>query len=131
MVAVEIGRFIEKIIQAEQDNWSRPLFVTHVSRSDVILAFIAHSEKVKLEGKEYGGALILSGPTLRHTVIPYLVDMIKTYDLPVLHAPMQTYDIMDLMQHFTPKLHQDDIVRVSTAAKHYRNYIDFDNILNI
>ena len=129
MIATNLGRFLEKVTEA--DASSRPLFVTHVSRHDIILGFIAHAQKCKLEGRDYGGAMILSGPVPKHTVMPYIVDMIKTYDLPVLHAPMQTYEIMEAMLHFTPKMHEEDLVRADVAANHYRQHSDVNRILGV
>jgi hypothetical protein len=48
----------------------------------------------------------------------------------VLHAPMATFQIMEAMLHFTPKMNEDDLVRASAAADHYRKYLDIDRIFS-
>jgi hypothetical protein len=35
-----------------------PLVVTHVTRNDIILGFLAHAQKLKQDGQPFGGALV-------------------------------------------------------------------------
>lgn len=130
MIGTGLNRYLEKVMEASANNFNSPLYVTHVSRSDIILGFVAHSQKCKLEGKEYYGAMILSGPAASHSMMPYILDVIKTYDLPVLHAPMATFQIMEAMLHFTPKMNEHDLVRANAAAEHYRKFLDIDRIFS-
>lgn len=74
------------------------------------------------------GALILSGRPPDH-LTNYVVDMIKTYDLPALRVNMDTANIVDRVQKFVSKLNLDDRPRVTRAVSHYEKYIDFDTLL--
>jgi BioD-like phosphotransacetylase family protein len=125
LVATGLNRFLFRVTKLQTN---RPLFVTHCSRSDIILGFAAHTHKMELEGKPFQGALILSGPT-PDKLNDYIFNMIKTYDLPAMHVPMSTANIVGRLQGFVSKLNIDDPARVSKAISHYERHIDFDTLL--
>lgn len=58
LVATGLNRFLHR---AEGLPCNRPLFVTHCSRSDIIMGFATHTHKMALEGRPFEGAMILSG----------------------------------------------------------------------
>jgi len=73
LVATGLNRFLARVQGLET---KRPLFVTHCSRSDVILGFAAHTHKLELVDQTFEGALILSGLET-HPMSSYVLDMIK------------------------------------------------------
>ncbi|CAM9796154.1 unnamed protein product [Laminaria digitata] len=123
MAATGLRVFLEKLECAP----SNPLVVTHCTRNDIVLGFLAHAKKVKERRGEFGGALVLTGHDLRP--MTYVENLLKLHDIPVIVSNASTFDTMDRIRSYTPKLHKEDEVRVRLAVSHYEPYIDFDTML--
>eukprot|EP01084_Bolivina_argentea_P161079 280421_1 len=125
-VATGLNEFIERINQYYAEY---PLIVTHQTRNDIILGFLAHKRTHSENSRGFRGALVLTG---RHRggLQGYVQDMLIEQDVPVLLSRVSTFDTMNNIVAYTPKLNKDDPMRVSMAIKHYEHYIDFDLMLN-
>ncbi|KAG5178677.1 AAA domain-containing protein [Tribonema minus] len=124
MVATGLKLFVDKLGALRE----APLIVTHVTRNDIILGFLAHAQRLQQEGHDFNGALVLTGR--QDPVIAYIMEMLSAQDLPVLLSKESTFNTMDMIRSYTPKLHKDDQVRLELAVSHYEPYIDFDTLLH-
>ncbi|GMI31089.1 hypothetical protein TeGR_g6827, partial [Tetraparma gracilis] len=125
LVTTSLGRFLENL----RVKPSRTMYITHVTRNDIILGFLAEYSRKMAEGRDFEGALVLCGRKPRYDIFPETKDMIKSLGAPVIHAELSTYKAMQEIQMFTPKLNIDDTSRVSHAVEHYEPYINFDLLL--
>jgi len=127
LVAMGLGRFIERL---HTEKHSKTLFVTHNSRSDIILGFIAHGQ---VHEERWGGAwragMIIAGEPHRYALPESIISTISNSNSPILHAPVSTYDAMLQITNYTAKLSALDSSRTSAAIEHYEPYINFDLIL--
>ncbi|CAM9537143.1 unnamed protein product [Scytosiphon promiscuus] len=123
MAATGLRVFLEKLECAPPN----PLVVTHCTRDDIVLGFLAHAQNCKELGKSFGGALVLTG--LDRRPMTYVEDLLRMHDIPVIISNVSTFDTMDRIRSYTPKLHKEDEVRVRLAVSHYEPYIDFDTLL--
>jgi len=105
------------------------MYITHVTRNDIILGFLAEYSRKMAEGRDFEASLVLCGRKPRYDIFPETKDMIKSLNAPVIHAEMSTYKAMQEIQMFTPKLNIDDTSRVQHAVDHYEPYINFDLLL--
>ena len=140
-----VRRFLRKthFEQAERGE-RRPLFVTHCTRDDVLLAFLAYYKRTTLplstggvDRNEWLGAMVLctgacSDGTFHedNTHLPYLVDIARAYDAPVMLTSKGTIEATNFMANFTAKMHVGDQARIAAAIDHYEPHIDFDLLLN-
>lgn len=125
LVTTSLGRFLENL----RDKPARTMYVTHVTRNDIVLGFLAEHQRRMAEGRIFEAALVLCGRKGRYDLFPEIKDMIKSLNAPVLHITDSTYKAMETMHHFTPKLNIDDTSRVDQAVSHYEPHIDFDLLL--
>ncbi|GMH83495.1 hypothetical protein TL16_g09615, partial [Triparma laevis f. inornata] len=125
LVTTSLGRFLENL----RVKPTRTMYVTHVTRNDIILGFLGEYQRKMAEGAEFEAALVLCGRKPRYDLFPELKDMIKSLNAPVLHVSKSTYKAMEMIQFFTPKLNIDDTSRVGQAIDHYEPFIDFDTLL--
>lgn len=121
-------RFLQKL---EQDEGTSPLILSHYTRTDVILGYLSHWQKCKATGKPWTGALVLAagsevGDAKIRMVHSHAMDTIKAMNVPVLRVNLTTFEIMQKLDSFTPKLHFEDTDRVRVACEHMSNHIDFD-----
>ena len=111
---------------------SSPLILSHVSRNDVILGYLSHWQKCKDTGQEWTGALILAAGSsrvgLEKEIQPHILDTIRAMDVPVLLVGINTFQVMQKLDDFTPKFHPDDSQRVSVACDHVCQHIDFKTL---
>ncbi|KAG7395176.1 hypothetical protein PHYBOEH_004157 [Phytophthora boehmeriae] len=102
LVTAGLRRFLSKLTSSEYDN---TLFVTHVSRNDIILGFLSHAQTFELtNGVPYGGGLILTGSPSEDQPQDYLMNIIKHAQAPILYVPMTTFAAMEKITHFTGML---------------------------
>ena len=109
---------------------TRTLYVTHVTRNDIILGFLAEHQRKHADGKPSESALVLCGRKNQYDIFAETEDMIKSLNAPVLHVRESTYQVMQALQLFTPKLNIDDSSRVRQAISHYEPHINFDMLLS-
>mmetsp|Transcript_13743 Transcript_13743/g.27408 ORF Transcript_13743/g.27408 Transcript_13743/m.27408 type:complete len:411 (-) Transcript_13743:782-2014(-) len=125
LVTTSLGRFLENL----RVKPTRTMYVTHVTRNDIILGYLGEYQRKVAEGKEFEAALVLCGRKPRYDIFPEIKDMIRSLDAPVLHVSRSTYKAMEAIQFFTPKLNIDDTSRIESAVGHYEPFIDFDELL--
>lgn len=53
---VGLNLFVEKLEELRE----APLIVTHVTRHDIILGFLAHAQRLQNEGLSFTGALVIT-----------------------------------------------------------------------
>uniref|UniRef100_A0AAV1URI0 DRTGG domain-containing protein n=1 Tax=Peronospora matthiolae TaxID=2874970 RepID=A0AAV1URI0_9STRA len=127
LVTAGLRRFLEQVASPE---FERALFVTHVSRNDIIMGFLSHAQNFELMAKRpYGGGLILTGSLSADSHQDYIMNIIKHAQAPVLHVPTTTFAAMEKITHFTAKFNPMDEQKVRSCGKHYARHIDFDAIL--
>jgi hypothetical protein len=51
-------RLFVEMLEKDSRRSEFPLVVTHVTRNDIILGFLAHAQKLKQDGQPFGGALV-------------------------------------------------------------------------
>lgn len=118
----------------EEVDSPSPLILSHVSRNDVILGYLSHWQKCKDTGQEWTGALVLAAGSsrvgLEQEIQSHILDTIKAMDVPVLLVSINTFQVMQKLDDFTPKLHYEDIDRVRVACEHVSSHIDFEILGN-
>lgn len=65
-----------------------------------------------------------------NTSLPYLIDIARAYDAPILVTKLGTIEATNHMANFTAKMHIGDRSRIAAAIDHYKPHIDFDTLLN-
>lgn len=66
-----------------------------------------------------------AGSSTDRSLHHHVLDTIQAMDAPVLVANMTTYEVMQKFEDFTPKLHYQDVNRVSVACDHVCQHINF------
>jgi BioD-like phosphotransacetylase family protein len=128
LVTTSLGRFLENL----RIKPTRTMYVTHVTRNDIILGFLGEYQRREAQGHEHDkfeSCLILCGRKQRYEILPEILDMIKLSNAPVLAVDLSTNQAMESILKFTPKLNVEDKNRVNEAVNHYEPYIDFDKLL--
>jgi BioD-like phosphotransacetylase family protein len=126
-VATDVTRFLDKL---EEGTAQAPVILTHITRNDIILAYLSHWQKCRVRGSEWKGALIVAaGSSSQDRVLHHhVLDTIQAMDAPVLVAGLTTYEVMQKFEDFTPKLHHQDTHRVTVACNHVCQHIDFQEL---
>ena len=144
----DLARDLSRVPRPHAGVWMRPLFVTHATRDDLLLGFLAHHQKKMSEQEgsisradDWAGAMILSVgassafPDVEDTTpedkeaLPYLTQMAIDADAPVVQTELGTIDALERIKSFTPKHNIADTSRVKAAIEHYEPMIDFDQLL--
>lgn len=147
LVTTGLRRFLRRAFEHRGRTWTRPLFVTHSTRDDLLLGFLAHHQKMMTEQGgsiskpgEWSGAMVLSVgasaafPDLEQhaddlEALPYLKQMAIDTDAPVIITPYGTIDALDSIKSYTPKQNIGDQARLQAAIDHYEPQIDFETLL--
>lgn len=113
----------------EQDMMPNELVITPASREDIILATLKkHHEWQEIHGKDFQGGLIL---TSQNPPRDEIVGEIRKTDLPVLYAPIGSYDAMKMITSFIAKIRTEDVLKVEKAIKLVEENVDFDLLCQI
>ena len=64
-----------------------------------------------------------------NTHLPYLVDIARAYDAPVMLTKLGTVEATNVMANFTAQMHVGDRSRIQAAIDHYEPHIDFEKLL--
>lgn len=100
------------------------LVITPACREEIILANINnHLLVAKNEGRDFSGGMILTGfrqPT------PAIIAKIQESEIPVLYAPLCSYDVMKMITSFTSKIRTEDVLKVQKAISLVERNLDFD-----
>lgn len=100
------------------------LIITPASREDIIIATLEkHIEVLNSEGYDYGGGMILTG---RHSPGKLIQDQMRHVDLPILYAPMSSYDAMKKITTFIAKIRLEDTEKINKAIRLVENYVNLD-----
>lgn len=128
LVTSGLRRFLVKL---SSDEYNDTLFVTHASRNDIILGFISHGQNYEQRtGKPFNGGLILTGVPPVDQPQEYIMNIIRSAGLPMLYAPVTTFEAMEKITRFTAKFNPSDRQKVLRCGEHYARHIDFDVVLD-
>jgi len=100
------------------------LIITPATRHDIITAIIdRHQEEKNKTGRDFGGGIILTG---RHPPNWDVMNRISHTDVPILYAPIYSYDAMKMITSYTAKIGKEDKTKVQEAIRHVESHLDFD-----
>lgn len=99
------------------------LVITPASREDIIKATL---EK-HYQSTDYQCGMIL---TSKHPPREEIIEELRKADLPVLYAPLCSYDAMKMITGFIAKIRTEDVLKVEQAIKLVEEYIDLDLLCN-
>jgi len=100
------------------------LVITPASREDIIMATLEkHMEVARKNGGDFGGGMILTG---RHSPQKKIQEEIRRVNIPVLYAPMTSYDAMKKITSFIAKIRLEDVLKIEKAIHLVENHINFD-----
>lgn len=131
VVSTGLRRFVEKLDNQDND-WNKTLFLTHVSREDIILGFLSHSAVYQQEhGTFFPGGLLLTGsPGPSNTLSQHIYKAITSnHDAMVMHVQLPTHEVSKRITQFTAKLNATDVERTAMTCQQYEPYINFDKII--
>lgn len=94
------------------------LVITPASREDIIEATIERHRS-----REFAGGMIL---TSRPTPSVEIIEKIRKVDLPIIYAPLCSYDAMKMITSFTAKIRMEDTLKVEKAIHLVEEHLDFD-----
>lgn len=127
-MATDLNRFLDRL---QRHDSTSPIILSHMSRNDIILGYLSHWQKCKAKGKHWTGSLVLATGSSRDEdgaeteILPHVLETIVAMDVPVLVVNGNTFQIMQKLEEFTPKLNYKDTDRVAVACKHVADHIDF------
>lgn len=125
------ARKLERLLEEDDDDESRCCWVTHCTRSDIVLGYLSFVNKTLASGKPYRGGLILTGSStdIGDASFRWVLDHIKHAQVPILNVKATTYEVMHALENYTAKLNNTDDKRSKKVVRHYEQYIDFDALL--
>lgn len=101
------------------------LIITPASREDIVRATLKKHRESAETGVDFGGGLILTG---RHRPSEAFLREIRQVDIPVIYAPMCSYDAMKRITHHTAKIRIEDVPKVEQAIRLVEDNIDFEKL---
>jgi len=150
LVTTGLRRFLNRAFQSNARKvWKRPLFVTHSTRDDLVLGFLAHHQKMmskqggQFDGEDdWAGAMVVSTGTSAawpdvdadhadepEALLPYLKEMAAHTDAPILVTNLGTMDSLTQIKGHTGKHNIHAIARLEAAIEHYEPQINLDALL--
>lgn len=131
LVTTSLKRFLLNIRKRKP---ARTLYICHVTRDDLIMAFLEEYQRRQKTPSEppFEAALLVCG-SRDYKLSEEVEAMIRNNngDGPCIMAVEgTTHAAMTKIHNFTPKLNIDDTGRVAVAVDHYEPYIDFDLLLH-
>lgn len=97
------------------------LVITPATREDIILASLEQHREYNKLGKDFQGGIIL---TSTHPPSKEIVEEIRRADVPVLYAPICSYDVMKMITGFVSKIRTEDVLKVNQAIKLVEENVD-------
>lgn len=118
-------RLIASSLTAYQEEMApNQLVITPASREDIIIATLEkHVEATEREGYDFAGGLIL---TSKQPPSKQIISRIKDVNIPVLYAPVCSYDAMKMITSFIAKIRKEDLTKIHQAIKLVEENINFD-----
>jgi len=112
---------LESFIEEMNPN---QLIITPACREDIIIAMVGkHMRMQHEENVDYEGGLILTG---QNAPRDELLQRIMNVNIPILYAPLCSFDVMKMITSFTAKIRQEDTEKVNRAIEVVEKHIDFD-----
>ncbi|MEC7839007.1 MAG: AAA family ATPase [Chlamydiota bacterium] len=99
------------------------LVITPASREDIILATLEKHKEMAESGLDFQGGMILTG---RHSPGKEIQDEIRRVDIPILYAPITSYDAMKKITSFIAKIRLEDVMKIEKAIHLVENNVNFD-----
>lgn len=107
-----------------QEMQPNELVITPASRDDIIQATLEkHRESLEKDGKDFQGGMIL---TSGHPPRKEILNEIRKMDIPILYAPLCSYDAMKMITSFISKIRTEDVLKVDKAIKLVEENLNFD-----
>jgi BioD-like phosphotransacetylase family protein len=117
LVAGSIDSYLNEVVANE-------LIITPACREDIIEAALnIHKKLWQSQQKDFEGGMILTGNTAPSKRI---LEEVRQNDMPVLYAPICSYDAMKMMTSYNAKIRPDDTQKVEQAISLIEKYVDFD-----
>lgn len=122
LVAGSVSSYQSEIIPNE-------LVITPASREDIIIATLdKHEQMLRKQQIDYESGMILTG---RHPPSEEILSYIHRFDVPVLYAPLCSYDAMKRITSFTAKIRIEDTAKVEKAVKLVEENVNFDLLTSV
>lgn len=118
-------RLVAGSLQSYQEEIKpNELIITPATREDIISKTLEkHTEAKKKNGIDLEGGMILTG---RQAPSSSILELIKAHDIPVLYAPICSYDAMKMITSFIAKIRTGDTVKIERAISLVEENLDFD-----
>lgn len=139
MVTTDLAAFLRTM--QRQTESGRTIFVSHVTRDDVILGFLGEYRRRARRGLSFQSALVIctgcddgsrglsTALGLGTEVSEMIVDGGPSGPPVLVASGISPAEAAKRIRTMTPKFNARDERRVSKAAEHYEPYIDFDLLL--
>lgn len=123
-------RLVACSLEAYQSEMQQnELIITPATREDIIRAILLRHTKMRdEENRDFEGGLIL---TSRHPPTEEIVREIRKVDIPVLYAPVFSYDAMKKITSFIAKIRQKDLPKIQKAIELVEANVCLDLLRNI
>jgi len=100
------------------------LIITPATRDDIIIATLEHHLHRTIQKKEeLGGGMILTGTEPPND---WIVEQIQHCHIPVLYAPLCSYEAMKRITSYTCKIRKEDTEKVDRAIQLVEQNVQFD-----
>ncbi len=121
-------RLVAGSLEAYQDDMIyNSLVITPATREDIIQATLQrHQESLEIDQMDFAGGMIL---TSRLPPSKEIIEKIRSVDIPVLYAPLCSYDAMKMITSFNAKIRWEDTPKVEQAIRLVEDNIHFDQLL--
>lgn len=103
------------------------LIITPASREDIItITLLRHRKELQESRQDFQGGMILTG---RHAPSPHIVEEIKKCPIPILYAPLCSYDAMQLITSYTAKLLLEDKEKIDKVIGLVERHVDIERLV--
>lgn len=123
LVTTSLRRFMENLT-FRRGEWLRTCFITHGSRSDIILGLLGHSQSPY--SPPFEGGLLLTGSPPGNKPHAYTLPYVRRSQMPVMTVGQSTTTVLAALESFTPKMSADDSERTMSVVGHYEPFLDFN-----
>lgn len=113
LVAGSLEAFTQEMIPNE-------LIITPATRDDIIHAYI---DRHLAEQNDFEGGMILTG---RHSPSEQTIEALSKTNIPVLYAPLCSFDAMKMITSYIAKIRTKDLPKIERAIKLVEENINFD-----
>ena len=110
----------------EAEMQPNELVITPASREEIILKVVQAHRDALVKGVDLEGGLIL---TSTQPPSEFILQQIRSIDIPVLYAPLCSYDAMKIITSFTAKIRTEDLPKIDRAIQLVEENVHFDKLL--